>query len=101
MNIRMPDYSKGRIYRLFHSDGRFYIGSTCSPLYTRKSQHKWNQHFFKADEWKEVQIVLIELYSCANKEELFKKENEILLPFLKDDKCLNKNKALWTAVNSF
>lgn len=92
----MPDYSKGRIYKLFHSDGRFYIGSTCSPLYTRKSQHKYKQHHFKGDEWKEVQIVLIESYSCANSEELFKKENEILKPFLADEKCLNKNQARWT-----
>ena len=92
----MPDYSKGRIYKLFHSDGRFYIGSTCSPLYTRKSQHKWNQHFFKGDEWKEVQIVLVESCACASKEELLKKENELLTPLLKDGQCLNKNKALWT-----
>jgi predicted GIY-YIG superfamily endonuclease len=86
----MPDYKNAKIYRLFHSDGRFYIGSTCSTLALRKSQHKHSQQVFKDTEWSEVKIILIKSFPCKTKEELYKKEHEIALPFLKDTKCLNK-----------
>jgi predicted GIY-YIG superfamily endonuclease len=86
----MPDYKNAKIYRLFHSDGRFYIGSTCSSLALRKSQHKTAKRYFEGTEWSNVKIILIETFPCKTKEELYKRENEITEPLLKDIKCLNK-----------
>ena len=93
----MPDYQKGKIYKLWSPQGEedeIYIGSTCDKLYKRKNQHKSKNHnncsskilFEKYDD---VRIEVIEEYPCNSKAELNKKEGE----YIKNNKCLNRNVA--------
>ena len=43
-NIRMPDYSNGKIYKLvFGRRPERYIGSTTQPLHQRLSEHRRNK----------------------------------------------------------
>ena len=81
----MPDYSKGKIYRLI--DGRtledLYIGSTTQPLSYRKSGHKRDTKrksdqpiYRKCNEigWDNIKILLIEEYPCESREQLLARE---------------------------
>lgn len=98
----MERYENGKIYRLIGDDGFYYIGSTCLPLYKRLHIHKrkakkWPDRkvykHFAALGWEKVKIVLIEDFSCNNKDALCKREQEVLEQNL-SDKCLNTNYAL-------
>ena len=86
----MPDYSKGKIYCI-RAPGTedVYIGSTTQPLSTRMAQHR--RHFkcfqngtsefissFKLLEKEGVYIELIEDCPCDNKEQLDRREGEVL-----------------------
>lgn len=89
----MPDYQKGKIYKLWSPQGKedeIYIGSTCDELYKRKSAHKVNSNNCSSkklfENYTDVRIELIEEYPCNNKEELTKKEGE----YIRNNKCLNK-----------
>ena len=89
----MPDYQKGKIYKLWSPQGEedeIYIGSTCDELHKRKSAHKVNSNNCSSkilfEKYDDVRIELIEEYSCNNKEELIKKEGE----YIRNNKCLNK-----------
>lgn len=86
----MIDYSKGKIYRLLLNDEE-YIGSTTSLLCVRKAQHKccfMRNKNGKAYEGKtssynlfekgQPEIILIENYPCKTKEELLKREREVM-----------------------
>mgnify|MGYP003660234151 CR=1 FL=1 len=67
----MPDYAKGKIYRVVNTDDRtVYIGSTCQTLSQRftRHNHKGNGN----------RIILIEDYPCENKEHLLKREQEVM-----------------------
>lgn len=78
----MPDYSKGKIYRLVcNVTGLQYIGSTIQTLAQRKTKHvsdyKREKKYcgsFKVIESKDYDIILIENWSCKNKEELHARE---------------------------
>jgi len=80
----MVNYANGKIYKLVNNiDEKEYVGSTCNPLYKRKGQHKGMAglhperrvyaHLNKI-RWENVEIILIENYPCANREELTKRE---------------------------
>ena len=74
-------YQKGKIYKLINNaDDKIYIGSTISTLTKRKSSHKKkaeqkiNRRVYKhLNEigWENVDIVLVENYSCNSKDELY------------------------------
>ena len=85
----MPDYSKGKIYtiRCRTDNTLIYVGSTISSLSKRWGQHKGAIISKKYDLYtcREINggfenwyIELYENYSCENKEQLFKKEGEII-----------------------
>mgnify|MGYP002785599104 CR=1 FL=1 len=82
----MPDYSKGKIYRLVcNITGVEYIGHTVQPLSVRKAKHvnaykryTGGQHHYitsyKVMEHGDFDILLIEDYSCDNIEQLKARE---------------------------
>ncbi len=86
----MPDYSKGVIYtiRNRNDDTKIYVGSTSQPLYKRFHQHKKDSKKEKLmnfklyievnNDWSNWYIELYENYSCNNKDELCKREGEII-----------------------
>lgn len=86
----MPDYSKGKIYciRSPHTD-EVYIGSTTQSLAKRLGAHKkeyiiWKNGkrryitSFKLIELNDVYIELVEEYPCQNKEQLNRREGEVM-----------------------
>jgi hypothetical protein len=95
----MPDYSKGKIYRITcNITGLNYIGSTCEPtLAKRLVKHvidfkRWkngNYCFvtsFKILENGNYEIVLIENYPCNSRDELHSRERH----FIETLNCVNK-----------
>ncbi len=97
----MPDYSNGKIYTIrFHNSNEIYIGSTIQSLAVRFGGHKMPSQCclyqlikdkYNGD-WNECYYELFEIFSCSNREELHKKEGEIIRQF-KNDKnynCINK-----------
>jgi hypothetical protein len=105
----MPDYSKGQIYsiRFYHNDKMIYIGSTTQPLAVRLGGHKSNtrcslyQYIQKCHNgnFKRCYIELLEYYECANRQELNKREDEIIRKFKADENyiVINTNIAGRTA----
>lgn len=101
----MPDYSKGKIYRLSHGD-KYYIGSTTQSLANRKGRHHVYieretstsslANYMRAVDWKEVIITLLEDVRCDSKEQLTAREHAHLQPCLTDANCLNMNHAIST-----
>ena len=86
----MPDYEKGKIYKLWTPQGNeIYIGSTTQSLAVRKAEHKRHQDscsrilFQKYDD---VRIELIEEFPCKNKMELDRREGE----HIRNNDCVNK-----------
>lgn len=93
----MADYQKGKIYKLIsiHTD-KIYIGSTIQTLVQRKQGHKRdfkNKNKSKKSTSEElfelgindVEIVLVELFPCNTKEELFKRERY----HIENTECVN------------
>ena len=100
---KMPDYSKGQIYsiRFFDNDKLIYIGSTIQPLAVRFGGHKRNircslyhyiQENFNGD-FKMCYIELIENFECNNRNELDKREGELIRQYKADNNyiVINKN----------
>ena len=92
----MPDYSKGQIYtiRFYDNDKLLYIGSTVQPLAQRFIGHKqllkcslfqYIQEHYNGD-FKCCYIELLEYCECNNKQELNKREGEIIRTFHEDNK---------------
>ena len=94
-------YNKSMIYtiRSPHTE-QYYIGSTTQILCKRFSDHKINykdyfnekHHFvssFKILELGDAYIELLELYPCDNKDELHKREGEMIREHKHN--CVNKN----------
>ena len=93
----MVNYSNGKIYKLINNvDNEIYVGSTVVPLSKRKGSHveksrrfplrKIYKHLLKIG-WNNISIILVESYSCKNKDELTAREQhwiEILKPTLND-----------------
>jgi len=88
------DYQNGKIYKLVSDKtDNIYIGSTCSNLSKRLSEHKTLKNKTSAkqlftDEAK-VEIILIESYPCKSKDELRARERHYQTTI----DCINKNKA--------
>jgi hypothetical protein len=100
----MPDYSKGQIYtiRFYDNENLIYIGSTIQPLAVRFGGHKvdkycslvqYIQEHYNGD-FKCCYIELLEYFKCDNKQELNKREGEIIRKFKEDDKYNVINKKI-------
>ena len=86
------DYNNGKIYSIrSNQTDMFYIGSTTQPLYKRLSKHKSNYIFWKKNDNKKRYITsceimkyddafieLIEDYPCESKNQLTKREGELI-----------------------
>jgi hypothetical protein len=90
----MPDYSKGQIYtiRFFDNDKLIYIGSTTQNLAVRFGGHKrddttslfqYIQENYNGD-FKCCYVELLEKCECNNKQELNKREGEIIRKYKED-----------------
>jgi len=98
----MPDYTKSKIYKIVptceYEEGDEYYGSTTRPLSERMNEHRRNykgkscywssQILFDKYGIENCKIELVEEYSCENKEQLIKREGEIM----RANKCINKRK---------
>ena len=89
----MPDYSKGKIYtiRCKNDPSLIYVGSTIQSLAKRLGEHrrhsrqerckiKYPNHqlYTKIEDWNDWYIELYENCPCNSKEELCKREGEII-----------------------
>ena len=90
----MPDYTNSKIYKIVcNITGEIYIGATTQKLSVRLSGHVSDAKKNKCCKSKDIllrgdyNIILIENYSCNNKEELGKKERE----HIEINICVNKN----------
>ena len=103
-NKRMPDYSKSKIYTIRFNDNSklIYIGSTIQTLSVRYGGHKKNigcslyeyvQKNYNG-EWSNTYIELLEYCECNDKNELNKKEGEIIRKFKADENYLVINKRI-------
>ena len=101
------DYKNGKIYSIrSHQTDKVYFGSTCSPLAKRLYEHKnkyklflnGKYHYnssFEILKYDDVYIELVEDFPCENKNQLFKREGEII----RGGGCVNKNIAGRTRTN--
>ena len=93
--IRM-DYKNSKIYAIkSNSTDKIYIGSTTQKLSKRFSQHKsfFKKNIYHSSSFEmfllgDCYIELVELFPCSCKEELLKKEGEIIQKY--NDKIVNK-----------
>ena len=92
----MPDYSKGKIYtiRCRNDPSQIYVGSTIQPLSQRFGTHKKDKMKFphyplykQVEDWSDWYIELYEDFPCERKEQLEKREGEIIRTIA----TLNKN----------
>ena len=89
----MPNYEEAKIYALRSNlTDKIYIGSTTQPLYKRFHSHRRMKDVKTLSasimfQFNDVYIELIEKYSCKDKDELTKREGEIIREN-KDD-CVN------------
>ena len=94
----MPDYQKGKIYKLWSpSKNLVYYGSTTETISRRLSKHltdlnRYNNktstryvNSFKILECEDYKIELVEEYACNNRQQLCKKEGE----YIKANECVN------------
>ena len=101
-------YENSKIYKLIDPEsGYYYIGSTCDKLSHRLNKHKhtskkhFEQKVYKAFNelgWDNVKIILIQELYLDNKDQLLRAENEVIMAYIHDDKCLNSKKA-WTGLD--
>jgi hypothetical protein len=100
----MPDYSNGKIYsvRFYDNDKLIYIyiGSTIQTPAKRFGKHKsssksylyqYIQNSYSGD-FKCCYIELLEYYKCDDKNELNKKEGEIIIKYKTDINYIVMNK---------
>ena len=91
MSVSKMDYQNGKIYAIrSHNTDKFYIGSTCSTLTKRFSEHKHKRNDTTVREifkYQQYYIELLELYPCNSRIELNKREGELIR--LHKDKCVN------------
>jgi hypothetical protein len=90
----MPDYQKGKIYKLWSpSKNLVYYGSTIQTLSQRLADHNavYNKNKIYCYshlilECEDYKMELVEEYPCNNKQQLCKKEGE----YIRANKCVNK-----------
>jgi hypothetical protein len=97
-NIIENIYNNGKIYKLKSTDGHYYIGSTITSLHKRFSCHKHiithkkgkgKYKYFETIPITDINIELIESYSCNSKKELLERENYYIKININDILCLN------------
>ena len=93
----MPDYSKGKIYRIVNNENdKVYYGSTTQLLSKRLHEHrkKHNDCMSKnlGVDLKECLIILVEQLECNNKQELLMRERF----YIENNECVNKIKPIRT-----
>lgn len=75
-------YKNGKIYAIrSNQTDKFYIGSTTQPLCKRFYGHKHGLDVsskMMIDNYDDAYIELLEDFSCENREQLFKRENELI-----------------------
>jgi hypothetical protein len=91
--IRMPDYSKGKVYKIVvdtQEEYKPYVGSTCQELSQRMTDHRGNYKYWKNGKGAHMRsydlfdkfgvdkckIILLEEYPCDSKMKLLMKERE-------------------------
>jgi hypothetical protein len=83
----MPDYQKGKVYtiRNYNDNSLIYVGSTCNTLYQRFNNHKQTSKkrdkiplYQKVENWEDWYIELYESYPCNNKDELTRREGQVI-----------------------
>jgi hypothetical protein len=97
----MPDYSKGKVYKIVvdtEMEYKPYIGSTCESLSRRMSEHRSNykrkgknissHELFDKFGVENCKIILLEEYPCENREQLMMKERE----WFDKIECCNKKR---------
>lgn len=95
---------KAKIYKLYCEDGYYYYGHTKNDLSKRFYGHKKDSESVKYKDnkiyshirtigWDKVKIILVEEVIFTTNEELRKIENKYIVDGLKDDLCLNHNRA--------
>jgi len=90
----MPDYSQGKIYKVVSPNhSKIYIGSTCTTLADRFTQHKNDRNCSSVEiiDAGCSDIKLIEDFPCLDKAQLEDREAEIQL--MDWEACVNKNVA--------
>lgn len=92
----MPDYSKGKIYKVVNDILNMrYVGSTVQPLSARMSAHRANHKsggFARYQKWgmiEDCKIYLIENYPCKDKHELESRERHFIERFGAGSGCVN------------
>jgi hypothetical protein len=91
----MPNYSNGKIYsiRFIDNPNLIYIGSTTQSLAVRFGEHKKKTQTTTLNDyvqlncngdWSKAYIELYENYECDNKEQLNRREGEIIRKHLND-----------------
>ncbi len=83
----MVNYQNGKIYTIRNRNDStlIYVGSTTTSLCLRMAEHRKmslkcceNKFYSKIEDWKDWYIELYEIYPCNSKEELFKREGEVI-----------------------
>jgi len=85
----MPNYQNGKIYtiRCYKDDSKIYVGSTTMTLSKRIAEHRYasvnkektkNRWYNEVEDWKDWYIELYEECPCDNKEQLCKREGEVI-----------------------
>jgi hypothetical protein len=89
-NDKINKYHNGKIYTLrSYQTDKYYIGSTCDALHKRFYQHKqdfnrwnkWNKRYitsFEILKFDDCFIELLEVFKCESKNELRKREGELI-----------------------
>ena len=76
------DYKNGKIYAIrSNQTEKFYIGATTQPLCKRFYGHKHGLGFSSKeliDNYDDAYIELLESFPCENREQLYKRENELI-----------------------
>lgn len=96
----MPDYQNSKIYAIrTHQSNEVYIGSTTLSLTARMGEHRRQYRFYKGEnktkatksqellKYEDAYIELIEEFPCKNKEQLLKREGEIIRT---TEHCVNR-----------
>lgn len=80
----MPDYQQAKLYAIrSHQTDKVYIGATCNSLCVRMAQHRATNKTKPLTssallEYPDAYIELLEVFPCKTKEELNKREGELI-----------------------
>ena len=88
----MPDWSKGKIYKVTCESGLVYIGSTVRSLKRRFTCHNTLSNNCETRDFINPKIELLEDYPCETKDELLWKERE----WIDKTDCVNKYRPIIT-----